>query len=178
MKTLRVALLTGAAVLLSMLGSQALARGDKDRSLKADLEGFQEVTVVSTTGSGELRIRVNHDQTAFDYKLTYEDLEGAVTQSHIHLAQKNVNGGIVIWLCQTAAAPAPKTIPAPPTCPGPSSGEVTGTVDASNVSAVTTQGIAAGDFAEVLDAIREGVAYANVHTVTSPGGEIRGQIRH
>jgi hypothetical protein len=28
----------------------------------------------------------------------------------------------------------------------------------------------------VLDAIRAGAAYANVHTSTYPGGEIRGQI--
>ena len=58
------------------------------------------------------------------------------------------------------------------------SGEVSGTVNAASVVAVTTQGIAVNDFAEVLRAIREGVAYANVHTVRSPGGEIRGQIRH
>jgi hypothetical protein len=38
------------------------------------------------------------------------------------------------------------------------------------------QGIPAGAFADVLRAIRAGKAYANVHTSTSPGGEIRGQI--
>jgi hypothetical protein len=185
MKTLRVALLTGAAVLLSILAPQdaALAHSDrdKDRSLKADLEGFEEVPVVSTAGSGELRIKVSPDGSSFEYKLTYEDMEAAVTQAHIHLGQKDVNGGIVIWLCGTTNIPAPPGTPGPPgtpTCPGATSGEVTGTVSAANVVAVTSQGIAAGDFAEVLRAIREGVAYANVHTVRSPGGEIRGQIRH
>jgi hypothetical protein len=38
-------------------------------------------------------------------------------------------------------------------------------------------GIAAGEFDEVLRAIRSGNTYANVHTNKHPGGEIRGQIR-
>jgi hypothetical protein len=39
------------------------------------------------------------------------------------------------------------------------------------------QGVAAGEFAEVLAAIRKGVTYANVHSSRNPGGEIRGQIK-
>jgi hypothetical protein len=37
-------------------------------------------------------------------------------------------------------------------------------------------GIAAGEFAELVRALRAGAAYANVHTTTFPAGEIRGQI--
>ena len=40
-----------------------------------------------------------------------------------------------------------------------------------------SQQLAAGELNEVIRAIRAGVAYANVHTILSPGGEIRGQIR-
>jgi hypothetical protein len=39
------------------------------------------------------------------------------------------------------------------------------------------QGIAAGEFAELLTAIRSGVSYANVHSAKFPSGEIRGQIQ-
>jgi CHRD domain len=38
------------------------------------------------------------------------------------------------------------------------------------------QGISAGQFDELVDAIRAGATYANVHTTLYPGGEIRGQI--
>jgi hypothetical protein len=38
------------------------------------------------------------------------------------------------------------------------------------------QGIAAGEFSELVDALRAGRAYANVHSSKFPGGEIRGQI--
>ena len=40
------------------------------------------------------------------------------------------------------------------------------------------QQLTANDLDEVLAAIRAGVAYANIHTVAHPPGEIRGQISH
>jgi hypothetical protein len=55
---------------------------------------------------------------------------------------------------------------------------VEGTITAANVIAIAAQGVAAGEFAEVVDAIRAGVTYANVHTFPIfTGGEIRGQIK-
>jgi hypothetical protein len=38
------------------------------------------------------------------------------------------------------------------------------------------QGIAAGEFDELVRAIKAGVTYANVHSEMFPGGEIRGQL--
>jgi hypothetical protein len=38
------------------------------------------------------------------------------------------------------------------------------------------QGISAGEFDELVSAIRAGKTYANVHTVERPGGEIRAQL--
>jgi len=40
-----------------------------------------------------------------------------------------------------------------------------------------SQQLDAHDLPKVLRAIRRGETYANVHTMTSPAGEIRGQIR-
>jgi len=141
--------------------------------LRADLHGFEEPPAVSSTGSGDFRARIDRDGTAFDYELNFQDLEGDVTQAHIHLAQRGVNGGISVWLCGTDDAPGPAGTPS---CGGPRSGSVSRTVSASDVIGPAGQGIAAGEFEELLTAMREGVTYVNVHSTRNPGGEIRGQI--
>ena len=40
------------------------------------------------------------------------------------------------------------------------------------------QGIAAGEMAELIRAMRHGYTYANVHTTLNPAGLVRGQIAH
>ncbi len=134
----------------------------------AGLSGFEEVPVIATSGSGAFFARIVGD-TAIDFVLVYEDLEGGtVNAAHIHLGQVGVNGAIVIHFCGTGGKPA---------CP-PTPGTLAGTVTAADVVAVPAQGIAAGDLTEVIRAIRAGKAYANVHTATFPSGEVRGQLKH
>lgn len=53
---------------------------------------------------------------------------------------------------------------------------MTGTVVAADVIGPNGQGIAPGQFDEVIRAMRKGIAYANVHTTAFPTGEIRGQV--
>lgn len=174
MRSLRVALLAGVAVLLAIPGPQNVAQADGPRRLKADLRGFEEPPSVSSTGSGEFRATISQDGESIDYELSFEDLEGDVTQAHIHLGQFSVTGGISIWLCGTATNPGPTGTPS---CGGPRSGGASRTVSAADVIGPAGQGVAPGEFAEVLTAIREGVTYANVHSRRNLLGEIRGQIR-
>ena len=54
---------------------------------------------------------------------------------------------------------------------------MTGTITPADVIGPAGQGIAPGEFAEVVRAIRNGAVYANVHSTLRPGGEIRGQLR-
>lgn len=144
------------------------------KRIREFLTGFEEVPVVSTVAEGEFHARINADATQIDYELSYTGLEGSVTQAHIHLGQRGVNGGISVWLCGN---PGPGVVPPPGTqaCP-PSPATITGTLTADNVVGPTAQGIAPGEFAELIRAIREGKTYANVHSTKFPGGEIRSQI--
>ena len=142
--------------------------------IQATLSGYQEVPAVSTVAAGEFRAKISHDDQFIDYELSYSGLQGTVTQAHIHVAQRSVNGSIVIWLCGTATNPGPAGTQA---CPA--SGTIIGTITAANVVAgsIASQQIAAGELAEVIAAMRARAAYVNVHTNLSAGGEIRGQIR-
>jgi len=133
------------------------------------LVGFQEVPSVSSTGRGRFRARL--DDTSIQFELEYSGLEGSVQQAHIHLGQTSVNGGISVFLCSNLGNGPAGT----PGCPS-SPGAVTGTRMAADVVGPAGQGIAAGEFAEVLRAIRTGNTYVNVHTDKHPGGEIRGQL--
>lgn len=156
-----------ATLIVAGLAGQAMAdRGG--RQMKARLSGYDEVPSVSSTGRGQFLARIADDGGALDYTLSYQNLEGTTTSAaHIHFGQPGVNGGVSAFLCGGGGKPA---------CP-PVSGSVSGTLVAADVVGPASQGIAAGELAELIAAMRQGATYANVHTDKHPSGEIRGQIK-
>ena len=55
---------------------------------------------------------------------------------------------------------------------------MTGVIDSADVIGPAGQGIAPGEFDELISAMRAGLTYANVHSDPMYlGGEIRGQIK-
>jgi CHRD domain len=162
------------ALVVLALASVAVAFNMKN--LRAFLTGYQEVPALSTTAEGEFRARISNDDSSIEYELSYQELEGTVLQAHIHIGQPGVNGGISVWLCGNQNAnppvnPPPGTQP----CPTPPA-TITGVITPANVIGPTAQGIEPGAFGELLQAIRAGATYVNVHSTKWPGGEIRSQI--
>ena len=153
---------------LLLLAAPVLAQGG---TAVARLRGFEEVPALSTPGGGRFEATINAAGTELAYEVSYFNLEGNITQSHIHFAQKGVNGGIVVFLCSNLGNGPAGT----QTCPaGP--GSIHGTIHSADVIGASSQGLGAGELFAVLRSIRAGIAYANVHTDKFPGGEIRGQI--
>src|SRR2546428_6383288 len=171
--------MTKLSVLVAMSAALAASTAVRSEEIRARLIGYQEVPSVTTPASGEFKAHISRDDGLIEYELSFSGLVGTVQQSHIHFGQRSVNGSVVIWLCHTATTPAPAAVAGlTPFCP--QSGTVTGHITAANVitAGTASQQIVAGELAEVIAAIRAGVAYANVHaTPLNPGGEIRGQLR-
>jgi hypothetical protein len=177
-KRLHIVLLLILAVCVGAYALQAaaptLGNGEDDDGgsrLHALLKGFNEVPANSTLAKGEFKATINGEDS-ISFELTYSDLTADALFAHIHLGQKNVNGGVMIFFCDNRLQPQPGAAKCPLR-----GGTVTGTVTAADVIGPAGQGVSAGEFAKVLQAIRAGVTYANVHSSKFPGGEIRGQVK-
>ena len=174
--TTHAAVLT--AALLTMVVAPVLAG---EHTVKTQLSGYEETPLtINSPASGEFKATIRDQGTAIEYELTYQDLSSPATQAHIHFGRPAISGQIVLFLCTNL--PLPPDVPTTPqTCPNPPDAPltITGTLTAADVIARPTQGIdpGAAGFAELLEAIRAGAAYVNVHTTVYLSGEIRGRLR-
>jgi hypothetical protein len=156
----------------------AASADEGQTNLAAKLSGFNEVLPAGAAATGNVlsdgtaTFSATVQGNSLTYTLTFSGLTN-VTQSHLHFAQKGVNGGVFLFLCSNLGNGPAGTL----ACPT-SAGTVTRTVTAPDiVGGAAGQGLAAGNFAGALRVIRAGDAYANIHTKAFPGGEIRGQVR-
>jgi hypothetical protein len=144
----------------------AEARGES-KNFVSPLSGGQEVPPVETGGTGNAIFHLSPDATELDYKLISSNIEG-VTQSHIHCGTPGVNGPVVVFLYGfNAAGVDPNGILAQ------------GTITAGDVIPRADSGACPGgvaDLDDVIEKLRTGGAYVNVHTLANPPGEIRGHV--
>lgn len=158
------ALLTIVVLVTLGAASYAVADGGK-RNIRSDrLSGFQEAPPVYSTGKGSFKAQLDRNAQKITFELTYSDLSSAAVAAHLHFAQRGVSAGIVVHLCGTGGRPA---------CPAAGT-TVTGEIVPANV--VALNGL--DQFDELVQAIRAGRIYVNVHTTTFPSGEIRAQLNN
>ncbi|WP_410771267.1 CHRD domain-containing protein [Fontibacillus sp. BL9] len=130
------------------------------KSFKAFLNGRNEVPPVRTIATGNATFRLNRTGDRLFFCLIVRNIN-QVTQAHLHLGRKGVNGPVVAFLF------------------GPSKfgisvkrGVVRGTLTSNDLV-----GPLSGK--TIRDLIREferGNSYVNVHTIQHPDGEVRGQV--
>jgi hypothetical protein len=168
---LPVALVLGLGIVsFAIAATHGHGNGNNNQNqFTAALNGHNETPAVHTRGTGNLSLTINADNT-MTFTLTYSGLNSPATAAHVHFGQPDVAGGVVFYFCGGGSKPA--------ACPPgtTTTATVTGTVAASDILAPTGQGLTAGDLAGIVQEIRAGFTYANVHTSSSPGGEIRGQL--
>jgi hypothetical protein len=133
----------------------------------ATLSGDEEVPVRPTHAAGAALFKVRPAGTEVAFTLIVANIDNAVA-AHIHCGPAGVNGGVVVGLFSGTAG----------------GGQTQGIIGNGSFdgSAFTCAGMS------LLDAMRAGQTYVNVHTNDGiaptntgpgdfPGGEIRGQVR-
>ncbi len=159
--------------------------GNGDFNLGTHMTGDEEVCPTCTTSTpadsraqGEAIFRVSADGSTVDFRLIASNIDNII-MSHIHCGAAGTNGPIRMWLY-------PGT-PGPTGAPGPSGTGPHNGVLASGTFSPT--GVVCPDGTPLLNAMRAGLTYVNVHTNDGvdgpntgpgdfPGGEIRGQLDH
>ena len=129
----------------------------------ANLNTSEEVPARPTGANGTAQFIVEGNQIT--YAIEVDDIT-AITASHIHAepGAPGVNGPVRLFLYPPRAGdPAPQVTVTDKTI------LVEATVDSSLVNGIT--------YEELLNAMRSGNAYVNVHTSQFPSGEMRGVIR-
>ena len=138
--------------------------GRSDRRFRAVLTGDQEVPdPVETDTTGRATFKANRAETKIEFKLKIRRADDvlAVAGGHIHCAPAGSNGPVVAFLA--GAVP-----------PAGFDGKVEIKATLTDASVLPTD--CGSNIAEVLEAMRAGDTYVNIHSAGNPAGEIRGQI--
>jgi hypothetical protein len=133
----------------------------------AILSGSNEVPPVTTAASGIANFQiypVGHQETLI-YQLYLKNISG-VTGAHIHKGKQGENGPVVADLFGT-----------PSTGAYINTGKIKGLLTGGTLYESKLTGPLAGNTIDILvNMIRSGDAYVNVHTTQNQNGEVRGQI--
>ena len=165
--------------------------GMRDFNLGTHMTGDEEVftpavpggpTPADSKAQGEAIFRVSADGHSVDFKVIASNIDNVI-MSHIHCGPAGVNGPIRMWLYPVIGPTGAQA----PNGGGRQDGVLaSGTFDPTGV---TCPASAVGQTMPLLDAMRAGLTYVNVHTNDGiappntgpgdfPGGEIRGQLDH
>lgn len=124
----------------------------------ASLQGQNEVPPVATNAAGNVIVKIAKDESSIYFKLIVANIEN-VRFAHFHMAPEGQNGPVVAFLY-----------------PGPTLSDPDGILAEGVITAADVVGPLAGDLDALIDRIRTGRIYVNVHTNANPGGELRGQV--
>ena len=158
--------------------------GQKDFNLGTHLTGDEEVPSRVTQAQGQAIFRVSDDGSSVDFKLIASNINNVI-MAHIHCGRFGENGMIRMWL-DPVIGPSGTARDALTVLRTQNGVLAQGTFFPAGV---TCPAVNVGVDMPLLDAIRAGLTYVNVHTndfvgATNtgpgdfPGGEIRGQIDH
>jgi hypothetical protein len=141
--------LASIAILTHQLPSTIAAYAQQQsQTFTAKLSGKDEVPPVNTQATGNVQFQLSSDGKEINYDLTTTNLNGFM-MAHIHKGKSGENGPPVAAL----------------------------QMGKEKITSFDLQGPLAGkQISDLVDLMKNGQAYANVHTQENQNGEIRGQI--
>lgn len=146
-----------------------MSQGSTATEFVANLSSQQEVPPVKSdaTGTAWFSITKTKDgQPEILYRLSVKNINNVI-MAHLHIGSANENGMHVAWLYPTNAEK-------PSEVEGHYTGLLTkGVITKDNL----VEGMKGQSLAKLIDDMRHGKVYVNVHTKQNPSGEIRGQLR-
>ena len=114
---------------------------------------------MTITATAEAILQLNRDETELTYEVRIAGIDPAqITQAHLHVGPRGFNGPVVLFL---ADGPPPEPV-------------LKGTLTAADL--IPNADVSVETFADFVAALKAGDVYVNVHTMTNPSGEIRGQV--
>jgi CHRD domain len=146
-----------------MFASVANAQKTK---FEATLAGKNEVPAVESPASGMATFTLSKSGKSIMYTLSVKDIED-VKMAHIHMGEPGQDGKPVAPLYPTKMKMGSMAM----------AGKMNGVIATGRITAASLVGPLKGKtINDLLEAMRSGKTYVNVHTAGHPGGEIRGTI--
>jgi hypothetical protein len=139
---------SGLAALTNSASPAAFAQQQQSQSFTAKLAGNNEVPPVNTPATGMAQFQLSADGKELNYNLTATNLQGFM-MAHIHQGKAGENGQPVAPLSMGKAKITSSDLKGP---------------------------LAGKQISDLVDLMKNGGAYANIHTQQHQDGEIRGQI--
>lgn len=119
---------------------------ETDKGYKASMDANQQVHTVVSNAQGLGSFAVSLTGEKIDVKLITTGLSGAITAAHLHYGAPGMAGGVAVNLSTLIMG-----------------NSIVGSVD---ISAITG----------LIDSLKAGNVYVNIHTTLNAAGEIRGQL--
>ena len=132
-------------------------------NFSATLSGAQELPEVVTPATGKIKVKFDKGFTEVTVDLEIKNLVGSLAGAHFHCARPAVNGPVVIGLMN----------PGPLTFDGK---RIRGTLTNADFTGAGCS-VPVTNIVALAFAMQNGLIYVNVHSSTTPSGEIRGQMR-
>lgn len=153
------ALLFG-AVLANCSDDETVAAPTPLVKFRATLAGAEEVPPVTTAATGSSEFTLSRTNDTLYVNVTVNGLNN-MRFGHFHTGARGANGAVVAFLVDG------------PTVTGPSNGRV----GKQFITAANLVGTLAGQpLTALVDQMRTGGIYVNLHTDANAGGELRGQV--